>query len=110
MSEEISPERQEYLIDLEDMAEIMLESTKPFGTFLGEMGYLVTYPSLVAFFGQSGHEFATLMGFNYTENAECILERVKELKREKEEARERERESNQKPEESWLSRLRSLLS
>jgi hypothetical protein len=119
MSEEIFPEREEYLInlaarrivdlDLEDFAEIILEGTKPFGTFVGETGYLMAYPPLVAFFGQGGHEFATMMGFNYTENAERILERVKELKKEKEEARERERELRRKPEGSWLSRLKALL-
>ena len=119
MSEEILPERQEYLIELaarrivdlelEDLAEIILEGTKPFGPFIGEMGFLTAYPSLVAFFGQGGHEFATMMGFNYTENAERILKRVRELRKEREEARKRERKLESKPEGSWLSRLKALL-
>lgn len=119
MSEEIFPERQEYLIELvaqrivqlelEDIAELVLEGTKPFGPFVGEMGFLMTYPSLVTFFGQGGHEFATMMGFNYTENAERILQRVRELKKEREEAKAREKKLRQQSEGSWLSRLKALL-
>jgi len=114
------PERQAYLInlvaqrivdlDLEDFAEIILEGTKPFGPFLGETGFMMTYPSLVAFFGQSGHDFAAMMGFNYMENVERILERVKELKEEKEKVRRGERKLRRELEGSWLSRLKALLS
>ncbi|UCD72607.1 MAG: hypothetical protein JSW01_03910 [Candidatus Bathyarchaeota archaeon] len=120
MSEEILPERVEYLIELvarrivdlelEDFAEVILEGTKPFGPFIGETGFLMTYPSMVAFFGQGGHDFANMMGFNYTENADRILERVKELTKEREEARRRERELRGESEGSWLSRLKSFLS
>ena len=121
MSLEVFPEkeREEFFIDriarrivdldLEDFAEVILEGTKPFGPFIGEMGFLMTYPGFVAFFGQSGHDFANMMGFNYTKNAERIIERVKELQKEKEEAREKERKLRRESEGSWLSRLKGLL-
>ena len=119
MSEEILPEREEYLIDLvakrvldlelEDFLEVIVEGTKPFGPFIGETSFLLTYPSMVAFFGQSGHDFANMMGFNYTKNAGRILERVKELKKEKEEVKRRERELRKGLERSWLSRLKESL-
>ncbi len=119
MSIEILPEREEYIIgiiarrivdlDLEDFAEVILEGTKPFGSFIGETGFLMTYPGFVAFFGQGGHDFANMMGFDYTKNAERIIAKVKELKKEKEEAKRKERELRGESEGSWLSKLRNLL-
>jgi len=121
MSLEVFPdkEREEYFIDLiarrivdlemEEFAEVILEGTKPFGSFIGEMGFLATYPGLVTFFGQSGHDFANMMGFDYTKNAERIIERVKELKEEKERAKEEEKKHRKEPEGSWLSKLKHLL-
>ncbi|MBL7118836.1 hypothetical protein ISS96_02360 [Candidatus Bathyarchaeota archaeon] len=114
------PEREEYIIDLiakqivdldmEDFAEVILEGTKPFGTFIGETAFLMSYPGFVAFFGQSGHDFANMMGFNYMKNAGRIIERVKELQKKKEETREKERKLRRESEGSWLSRLKGLLS
>jgi len=112
------PEREKYLIDivakqivdleLEDFAEVILEGTKPFGPFLGQTAFLMSYPGFVAFFGQTGNDFANMMGFDYTKNAERILERVRELKKEREEAKEKERRLRGESEGSWLSKLRNL--
>jgi len=118
MSIEIPREREEYIInliakrivdlELEDFAEIILEGTKPFGTFIGETAFLMSYPAFVAFFGETGHSFANMMGFNYTKNADRILARIEELKKEREERR-KVREFREESGKSWLSKLRSLL-
>ena len=121
MSLEVSPEREreEYIIEivarrivdleLEDFAEVIVEGTRPFGPFIGETAFLMSYPGFVAFFGQSGHDFANMMGFDYSKNADRILKRVKELTKQREEAKKKERGLRKESERSWLSRLKENL-
>ncbi|MEM2942644.1 MAG: hypothetical protein QXT81_04405, partial [Candidatus Bathyarchaeia archaeon] len=93
MSDELSPEREKYLIEqaaryivqhgLEDFAQMVLEGTAPFGDIVGELGFMMTYPLAVTFFGRTGSDFINMIGFNYKTNAKRILDRVAELKEEK---------------------------
>lgn len=94
MFEEVTPEREEELIeaaaqyivrhDLEDVAQIALEGTAPFGDIVGELGFMMTFPLAVTFFNRAGADFVNMLGFNYQMNAERILKRVEELRKEKE--------------------------
>ena len=94
MFEEATPEREAELIeqaaqyivrhDLEDFAQIALEGTAPFGDIVGELGFMMTFPLAVTFFNRAGADFVNMLGFNYQLNAEKILKRVEELKKEKE--------------------------
>ncbi|NHJ31507.1 MAG: hypothetical protein FK732_01465 [Asgard group archaeon] len=89
MSDEISKERQEYLLeqaaqyivkhDLEDFAIIALEGTAPFGDFVGEMGVMMSYPFAVTFFDRFGADFVKMFGFNYQVNAEVLMKRIQEI-------------------------------
>lgn len=121
MFDELTPEREEYLIEqaaqyivkhgLEDFAKILLEGTAPFGDIVGELGFMVTYPLAVTFFSRTGSDFVNMLGFNYQVNANRILERIEELKLEKERLREKQREEEKlkgKP-KGWFSRLFSRL-
>ena len=124
MSGEISPEREEDLIeqasqfiskhDLEDFAIIALEGTAPFGDVVGELGIMMTYPIAVTFFHRSGADFVKMLGFDYQVNAERLLKRINELAQEKEKLRRRQRELEklQGKRDGWfsqmISRLRSL--
>jgi hypothetical protein len=92
--EDATPEREEELIeqaaqyivrhDLEDIAQIALEGTAPFGDIVGELGFMMAYPLAVTFFNRTGSDFVNMLGFNYKINAEKILKRVEELKEVKE--------------------------
>jgi hypothetical protein len=102
MSGEISPEREEALIeqaaqfiskyDLEDFAIIALEGTAPFGDVVGELGIMMTYPIALTFFDRSGADFVKMLGFDYQINAERLLTRINELAEEKQLLRRRQRE------------------
>ena len=117
MFDDITPEREEYLIEqaaqyivkhgLEDFAKIVLEGTAPFGNFVGELGFMMTYPLAVTFFSKTGSDFVNMLGFNYTINANRILERVDELTAEKERLQTEERENERLlgKKKSWISRL-----
>jgi len=121
MSGEISPEREEALIeqaaqfiskhDLEDFAIIALEGTAPFGDVVGELGIMMTYPIALTFFDRSGADFVKMLGFDYQVNAERLLERINELAEEKEKLRRRQRELEklQGKREGWFSRMISRL-
>mgnify|MGYP003565338417 CR=1 FL=1 len=121
MFEEVTPEREEELIeaaaqyivrhDLEDVAQIALEGTAPFGDIVGELGFMMTFPLAVTFFNRAGADFVNMLGFNYQMNAERILKRVEELGKEKEllqnkmkEQEKRMRQLRGEP-EKWLNRL-----
>ena len=122
MSSEISPEREEALIeqaaqliskhDLEDFAIIALEGTAPFGDVVGELGIMMSYPIALTFFDRSGADFVKMLGFNYQVNAERLLKRVNELSEEKQILRQRQRELEklQGKKEGWFSQLISRLS
>jgi len=94
MFNEPTPEREgelielaaQYIIkhDLEDFAQIALEGTAPFGDIVGELGFMMTFPLAVTFFKRTGSEFVNMFGFNYKINAERVLKRIVELKKEKE--------------------------
>jgi hypothetical protein len=118
--EEVTPEREEELIeaaaqyivrhDLEDVAQIALEGTAPFGDIVGELGFMMTFPLAVTFFNRAGADFVNMLGFNYQMNAERILKRVEELRKEKElelkkikEQEKRMRQLRGEP-EGWLNR------
>jgi len=120
MSDDISPERQKEMIeqaaqyivshDLEDMAIIALEGTAPFGTVVGELGIMMSYPLAVTFFNNFGADFVKMFGFNYQENAESLIKRIEELveekRREELKRKELERELGNNN-DGWLSRIRS---
>ena len=94
MTSELSPERQNELIegisqflvkhDFEDFAHIILQGTGPYGTVIGEYGYMALYPAAVALLGNSGKDLSNLFGFDYKTAADRILTRMDELKKEKE--------------------------
>jgi hypothetical protein len=117
MSDELTPEREKYLIeqvaryivkhDLEDFAQILLEGTAPCGEIVGELGFMMSYPLAVTFFGRTGSDFINMMGFNYKLNAKRILDRVAELKEEKKRLEEkwREEERLKGKGKGWFSRL-----
>ena len=121
MSGEISPEREEALIeqaaqliskhDLEDFAIIALEGTAPFGDVVGELGIMMTYPIALTFFDRSGADFVKMLGFDYQVNAERLLKRINELAQEKEKLRRRQRELEklQGKRDGWFSRMISRL-
>lgn len=122
MSDEITPEREAYLIDqvaryivkhdLEDFATIAIEGTAPFGDVVGEMGIMMTYPIALTFFNRFGADFVKMLGFNYQVNSSKLLKRIKELADEKHALEEREKELRklQAPRESWFSRLSARIS
>ena len=121
MSGEISPEREEYLIeqaaqyivkqDLEDLAIIALEGTAPFGDVVGEMGIMMSYPLAVTLFSRSGGDFVKMLGFNYEVNAKRLQERIEELAEEKKKIKQRQREleKHMPKKEGWFSRFSSWL-
>src|SRR4030042_2500622 len=121
MLEELTPEREEYLIeqaaqyivkhDLEDFAQLALEGTMPYGDIVGELGFLMSYPLAVTFFNRSGADFINMFGFNYKVNADRLLKRVGELKEMKEiqEETQRKLEKHKERQEGWFSRLISSL-
>ena len=121
MFDELTPEREKYLIeqaaqyiiehDFEDYAKVIIEGTAPFGYIVGQLGYIMTYPIAVAFFDRTGSDFVNMLGFNYKLNANRILERIEVLKEEKKHLKEKQREKaglkgNRK---GWFSRLFSRL-
>ena len=128
MFDEISPEREAFLIeeaaqyivmhDLEDFARIALEGTAPFGDLVGELGFMLSFPLAVTFFNRAGGDFVNMLGFNYKLNAEKILERVVELKKvkdlrikiitEQQKMLKEQRKRMGKP-EGWWDRLLSSL-
>lgn len=122
MSDTISPERENYIIDevarkiieydFEDLAIAILEGTAPFGQGVGELGVMSTYPFMATFFGQFGSDFVNMLGFDYTKNATRLKNRIIELKKEKERLQEAEQKSRKETVEkkSWLSRLKSFFS
>ena len=121
MSGEISPEREEYLIeevaqfivkqDLEDLAVIALEGTAPFGDVVGELGIMMSYPLAVTLFSRSGGDFVKMLGFNYEVNAKRLQERIEVLAEEKRKMRQRQREleKHMPKKEGWFSRFSSWL-
>jgi len=121
MLAELTPEREEYLIeqaaqyivqhDLEDFIQIALEGTMPFGDIVGELGFLMSYPLAVTFFSRSGADFINMFGFNYKVNANRLLERIAELKELQELQRRQQRalEKSKGKQEGWFSRLISGL-
>jgi len=121
MSEDMTPEREEHLIDqaarliikhdLEDFAVIALEGTVPFGDVVGELGIMMSYPIAVTFFDRSGADFVKMLGFNYNINAKRLLKRIEELAEEKKilQQRQRELEKLVGKQEGWFSRLFSSL-
>lgn len=122
MSDELSPEREAYLIeqaaqyivkhDLEDFAQIALEGTAPFGDVVGEMGIMMSYPLAVTFFDRFGADFVKMFGFNYQMNAELLIKRIQELSEEKKhmERKRKELEKELGPRKGWFSRLFSGIS
>jgi hypothetical protein len=121
MSGEISPEREEQLIeqaaqyivknDLEDLAVIALEGTAPFGDVVGELGIMMSYPLAVTLFARSGGDFVKMLGFNYEVNAKRLQERVEALAEEKRKRQRRQREMEPKrgKKEGWFSGFSSWL-
>ena len=97
------------LYDLEDVALAILEGTTPYGEAVGELGVISTYPFMVTFFGQFGQDLVNMMGFDYTKNGTKLMERITELKKEKERSEELEREKRKaETKKDWFSRLKSL--
>jgi hypothetical protein len=94
LTSELSSERQNELIEqisqflvkngFEDFAQIILQGTSPYGTVVGEFGYMALYPAAVALLGNSGKDLSNLFGFDYKTAADRILIRMDELKKEKE--------------------------
>jgi hypothetical protein len=94
LTSELSSERQNELIEqisqflvkngFEDFAQIILQGTSPYGTVVGEFGYMALYPAAVALLGNSGKDLSNLFGFDYKTAADRILTRMAELKIEKE--------------------------
>ena len=121
MFEEISPEREEYLIeqaaqfiiknDLEDFAIIALEGTAQFGDIVGELGIMMSYPLAVTFFARSGGDFVKMLGLNYEINANRLKERIEKLVEEKKniQQRQRELEKLRGKQEGWFSQFFSWL-
>jgi hypothetical protein len=121
MSDELTPEREEYLIeqaaqyvvkhDLEDFALIALEGTSPFGDVVGEMGVMMSYPLAVTFFDRFGADFVKMFGFNYQLNAKLLMKKIQELSEEKhiQEQKRKELQKQQGPKEGWLSRISSSI-
>jgi hypothetical protein len=122
MSTEISPEREEQLIeqaakyivqhDLEDLAVIALEGTAPFGDVVGELGIMMSYPLAVTLFARSGGDFVKMLGFNYEVNATRLQERVEELAEEKRKRQRKLREIEKQHrgnKEGWFSGFSSWL-
>jgi len=121
MNEELTPEREEYLIeqvaqyvikyDLEDLAVIALEGTAPFGDVVGELGIMMSYPLAVTLFARSGGDFVRMLGFNYEVNAKRLQERIELLAKEKRitQQRQREMEKLRGKQEGWFSRFFSWL-
>jgi hypothetical protein len=116
MSDDITEERKEYLVeqaaqyiikhDLEDFALIALEGTAPFGDIVGEMGIMMSYPLAVTFFDRFGSDFVKLFGFNYQENATLLMKRIEELsKQKKQQEKKRKSEKRVKKREDWFSNL-----
>ena len=88
---------------------IALEGTAPFGTVVGELGIMMSYPLAVTFFNNFGADFVKMFGFNYQENAESLIKRIEELVEEKrrEELKRKELERELGTiNDGWLSRLR----
>jgi hypothetical protein len=121
MLNEVSPEREEYLIEqaaqyivdheLEDFSQMVLEGTMPFGEIVGDLGFLMTYPLAVTFFARSGADFVNMFGFNYRVNAKKLIKRVEELREIKkvEKDKQKELEKIQEKPEGFFSRLISNL-
>ncbi len=121
MSGEISPEREEQLIDqaaqyivkqdLEDLAIIALEGTAPFGDVVGELGIMMSYPLAVTLFSRSGGDFVKMLGFNYGINAKRLQERIEELAMEKKKTKQRQREleKHMPKKEGWFTGFSSWL-
>lgn len=121
MFDELTPEREKYLIEqaaqyivkhgLEDFAKILLEGTAPFGDIVGELGFMMTYPLAVTFFSRTGSDFVNMLGFNYKANANRILEKIEELTLEKKRLQEKQREEEKLKgkQKGWFSRLISRL-
>jgi hypothetical protein len=117
MSDEMTPERKEYLVnqaaefivknDLEDFAIIALEGTAPFGDVVGELGIMMSYPLAVTFFDRFGSDFVKLFGFNYQENAEVLIEKINALSEEKKRQRkiEKDGQKNEEKSDGWFSNL-----
>lgn len=119
MSDDISPERQKEVIeqvakavvryDLEDIVDSILEGTAPFGQGVGELGVMLTYPFMVTFFGNFGSDLINMLGFDYTNNANKLRQRIAELKEEKKQlqATEQMEKGKSKEKKSRVSRLKS---
>ena len=122
MTEELSPERQEHLIeqvaqyiikqDLEELAVIALEGTAPFGDVVGELGIMMSYPLAITLFSRTGGDFVKMMGFNYEVNAKRLQERIEELTVEKKKRKKKQLELEKQlgvKKEGWFSRFSSWL-
>jgi len=121
MFEEITPEREEYLIeqaaqyivkhDLEEFAIIALEGTAPFGDLVGELGIMMSYPVAVTFFSRLGGDFVKMLGLNYEVNAKRLQERIEELVNAKKKMQQRQQELDKLrgKQEGWFSRFSSRL-
>ena len=93
MSNSLDPEREKQLVEeaarfvvkhgLEEPTKIFVETTAPFGEILGGLGFLFGFLPVTALFGRGGVDVMNMMGFDYKANTQKILERVIELKKEK---------------------------
>ena len=93
MSNGLDPEREKQLVEeaarfvvkhgLEEATQIIVETTAPFGEMIGGLGFLFAFLPVTALFGRGGVDVMNMMGFDYKANTQKILERVKELKKEK---------------------------
>ena len=86
-------ERQEDIIDkvaniiidtgFTEIGPALLESLLPMGELIGALGFSQSYIALTAIFGDTGRDFAHMVGLDYQKYAPLIIKRVKELQKER---------------------------
>ena len=72
---------------IEDVAELVIEGLLPAGYFLGRIGYLTAFPMIYVLFGEKGEDYSHLLGFEFQETMPLVVNRMRELRKEKEKER-----------------------
>jgi hypothetical protein len=93
LADAIPIERQKEIIDkvaniiidtgFTEIGPALLESLLPMGELIGALGFSQSYIALTAIFGDTGRDFAHMVGLDYKKYAPLIIKRVKELHKER---------------------------
>ena len=98
MGYSITPEREAEVIDRvanlivsiePSLGKAIVQAMMPYGEVIGWTGFLdpAITPTLTAVFGDTGFDFMFMMGLDYRKYGPLILDRIKELEEEREQAR-----------------------